>query len=331
MCFFYTFTGFNCFKVKKFMKENIRKLLADFSWVFAIFVVLIFVVVLDYFNIDLSSDKLGILWATFISLFLCLGYKLTLTKLLFPKNASMKWGLLVVSASIIALMQCGSEALEFILRFDNITTYFRNNEFTMGNMFVKTHSIIFIIATIFIAPFAEEFFFRYHYYATMKVRYESIPIAMIISSLIFAMLHIVNRYSTAGIVGIFFHGIIFAHIFEKTGSILFSIILHALNNALAILKSTLLFAYEATFSMIVACISLLILLISLVVFLWRKLFRRKPEYVEVGGVIDAPFIPQVTTTIDEVLTERCGSGQVDDAVDGTPNPPQVKTELDTQK
>ena len=320
------------------MKENLRRVFADFSWAFGIFLTIVCIIILRYFKIDLNLDieenreGLYLVWATFTSAFLFMGCKLTPAKLLFPKDAHMKWGLLLAFLSIITLTQCYDEVLEFIVRFDNITKYFRNHGFALGSsMFVKIPSASFIIGAIFIAPFMEEFLFRYYFYSTMKVRYESISIAMILSSLIFALLHISANYSTTAIVMIFFHGILFAYIFEKTKSILPSMLLHAFNNALATFKGALLFAYDATFSIVVVCISLLILLIALVVFVVRKILARKIKYVEVGGVIDASFIPQVATTVDEVLTERCGSGQVDDTVDGTPNPPQVKSELDTQK
>ena len=333
---FHIFTGFNWFEVKKFMKENIRKLLADFSWLFAILPALVFAHVffklLELEKTEELLDILFVIWNIFTSAFLFMGCNLTPAKLLFSKDTHMKWGLLLAFLSIITLTQCYDEVLECIMRFDNITKYFRNHGFALGSsMFVKIPSASFIIGAIFIAPFVEEFLFRYYFYSTMKVRYESISIAMILSSLIFALLHISANYSTTAIVMIFFHGILFAYIYEKTKSILPSMLLHAFNNALAVFFNSLLFAYSVSFALVLVLISLLILLIALVVFVVRKILARKIKYVEVGGVIDAPFIPQVTTTIDEVLTERCGSGQVDDTVDGTPNPPQVKTELDTQK
>ena len=146
----------------------------------------------------------------------------------------------------------------------------------------------------------------------MKVRYESISIAMILSSLIFALLHISANYSTTAIVMIFFHGIIFAYIFEKTKSILPSMLLHAFNNALAVFFNSLLFAYSVSFALVLALVSLLFLLIALVVFVVRKILARKIKYAEVGGVIDAPFIPQVANELEASFS-------------------QVDIELDTQK
>ena len=300
------------------MKENIRKLLADFSWLFAILPALVFAHVffklLELEKTEELLDILFVIWNIFTSAFLFMGCNLTPAKLLFSKDTHMKWGLLLAFLSIITLTQCYDEVLEFIVRFDNITNYFRNHGFALGSsMFVKIPSASFIIGAIFIAPFVEEFLCRYYMYGCMKVRYESIPIAMIFSSLIFALLHIFENYSTTVIVMIFFHGIIFAYIFEKTKSILPSMLLHAFNNALATFRGALLFAYDATFSIVVVCISLLILLITLVVFVVRKILARKIKS------------PKREFVVDESLTHIQVANELETSFS------QADSELDTQK
>ena len=105
---------------------------------------------------------------------------------------------------------------------------------------------------------------------------------MIISSFIFAYLHKFNTgYGSTELVVLFFMSLIFTYAYEKTGSLLSSIILHAgqivYNNLLGNLIGV-------DFRLLLSFISLLILLITFILFLWRKLFRRKPECVEAGEV-----------------------------------------------
>ena len=304
------------------MKKGTRRLFKDFFYIFAWAAVSVIILCLRYFKIEISDTNIRsilvyiITWAFFF-----IGYNFAPTKLLFSKKDCIKLPFMVKLVALCMMIHL----CRFILY-----VYFPELRTMTNTRAVSESSPLFILVAVFLAPFTEELVFRYALYGSMKMRYHLIFIPMIISSFVFAYLHKFNTgYGSTELVALFFMSLIFTYAYEKTGSLLSSIILHAVQNAYATLSNSKSISIE--FRLLLSFISLLILLITLVVFLWRKLFMRKPECVEAGEVNDALFIPQVTTTVDEVLTERCSSGQVDDTVDGTPNPPQVKTELDTQK
>ena len=316
------------------MKESIRKVFYDFFWLLPFPIYQLLLIVCKHFGIKLSEDEMLILISIIGSILVFIRCKATPATVLFPKDAHIKWSLLLLLTFAIILIVILPKLLSIKTSYIvGILNSFKNNGFELySNIFANKPSMTFIIRTVIAAPFLEELLLRYVCYTSMKARYESVVIAMIISSCLFGALHIFTPgYDTGEIVVLSFLGLFCAYAFEVTGSILSSIILHAFHNALVVFLDSLLFAYSVSFALVLALVSLLILLIALVVFVVRKILARKIKYAEAGEVIDAPFIPQVATTVDEVLPERCSSRQADDIVDGTPNPPQVKSELDTQK
>ena len=312
---FHIFTGFNWFEVKKFMKENIRKVFNDFFWLLPFPILRLLLIVCNYFDIKLSEDETLILVSVIGSMLVFIRCKATPAKVLFPKGAHIKWSLLLLLTSLITLIcilpKLLSTKTSYIV---GILNSFNNNGFEVhSNIFANKPSITFIIANMIAVPFMEELLLRYVCYTSMKARYESKTIAMIISSCLFGALHLFTPgYDTGEIVVLSFLGLFCAYAFEVTGSILSSILLHAFNNALVVFLDSLLVAYSISFALVLVLVSLLILLIALVVFVVRKILARKIKYVEVGGVIDAPFIPQVANELEASFS-------------------QADIELDTQK
>jgi|GEM_PF-1690655 len=84
--------------------------------------------------------------------------------------------------------------------------------------------IIFFLSCI-VAPFSEELIFRGMIYAGLKQRF-SIPLSMILSSLIFALLH--NEIFVMA--GLFAFGIFLSYLFEKHKNLWLSISVHFFNN-----------------------------------------------------------------------------------------------------
>ncbi len=81
----------------------------------------------------------------------------------------------------------------------------------------------------FVAPVAEEFFFRGFFYTALRSRWGIKP-ALILSSLIFALFHLSFLLFPL----LFLMGVLLAFLYEKRGSLDASFLLHILNNIVAI-------------------------------------------------------------------------------------------------
>lgn len=81
-------------------------------------------------------------------------------------------------------------------------------------------------AAVVLAPFTEEIFFRGFLYGAIRARVGPVPAALI-SSVIFALVH---GYTFAGFVHVFGFGLIFAWIYQRTGSLLPGMVAHGLLN-----------------------------------------------------------------------------------------------------
>jgi membrane protease YdiL (CAAX protease family) len=86
------------------------------------------------------------------------------------------------------------------------------------------------LAVAVIAPFAEEIVFRGFIYGGLRARF-GVAVATISSTLFFTALH----FSIEQFIPIFVLGLFLAWLYEKTGSLYPGIILHATNNAIALL------------------------------------------------------------------------------------------------
>ncbi|MFH1855881.1 MAG: type II CAAX endopeptidase family protein [Candidatus Omnitrophota bacterium] len=99
--------------------------------------------------------------------------------------------------------------------------------------FHEKRPTVLIILTIFVAilgPLIEEIFFRGFLYSSLKKRL-NVPAAMFIVSLLFAGLHM----NTLGFLPIFVLALALVYMFERTGSLVPSIIMHCFHNSMIII------------------------------------------------------------------------------------------------
>jgi membrane protease YdiL (CAAX protease family) len=92
-----------------------------------------------------------------------------------------------------------------------------------------------LVGTILFAPVFEELIFRGLLYGTLRTRL-TWPLAAAASALVFALAH---GYGAAGFASVFLSGVLWAWVYERTGSLLPSIAAHMVNNAAVVLTLTL--------------------------------------------------------------------------------------------
>lgn len=90
--------------------------------------------------------------------------------------------------------------------------------------------IIAFISVALLAPFSEELFFRGFVYSGLR-QYWGVTKAQLVSSAIFALFH----FQLLLFIPLFIIGLILANLYENRKSLLASYIMHALNNAIALL------------------------------------------------------------------------------------------------
>jgi membrane protease YdiL (CAAX protease family) len=88
-----------------------------------------------------------------------------------------------------------------------------------------------------VAPISEETFFRGFIFGGFRQRL-SFPLAALLSGAIFGLFHYTGSGSLTVIPQLAFLGIVFAWVYEETGSIYPTIALHMINNAFAFLVLT---------------------------------------------------------------------------------------------
>ena len=96
-------------------------------------------------------------------------------------------------------------------------------------------TLLTLVTTVVIAPVTEELLFRAGIYSYIKVKFGN-KSALVISSLIFAVLHL---YIPIDFLSCVLAGVVFAIIYDKTGTIWYSIIAHVLCNLEAFLVNIL--------------------------------------------------------------------------------------------
>jgi uncharacterized protein len=102
-------------------------------------------------------------------------------------------------------------------------------EFFNGSESIEQRVIIILLATV-IAPVAEEFIFRFFLYGVIR-RYLGRTIGLIVSALLFAAVHV----HLPSFAPLFVLGICFTLAYEWSGSLLVSMTMHAIFNAITLL------------------------------------------------------------------------------------------------
>jgi membrane protease YdiL (CAAX protease family) len=91
-----------------------------------------------------------------------------------------------------------------------------------------------VIAAVVLAPVAEEFLFRGLLHRGLRRRLPLLP-ATAISSLVFAVVHVDVLFSQPlAMVGLVLVGVILALAYERTGSLIVPVVIHAVHNAVTI-------------------------------------------------------------------------------------------------
>ena len=91
-----------------------------------------------------------------------------------------------------------------------------------------------LLGSVVFAPVFEELIFRGLLYGTLRTRL-AWPPAALASALVFALAH---GYGAAGFLSVFLSGVLWAWVYERTGSLLPAILAHVINNAAVALTLT---------------------------------------------------------------------------------------------
>ena len=160
--------------------------------------------------------------------------------------------------------------------FENMINYFREHgiSFNLGVLVKQDLPRFMLIGGIFTAPILEEILCRAVIYSNMKRRYDSIVLAMIASSVVFSLFHIVvYGYDIFTLLNIFLAGMLLAYTYEKAETIWSPIILHSLMNTLIFLCMHLVFPYNLLLESILAAIGLIVIVFTLIKYLLLKVSR----------------------------------------------------------
>lgn len=141
------------------------------------------------------------------------------------------WKLIAVWTFILILVSVG---LVMIMSFMGIGSDNSKTESLQTDMNVFNFIIAFVSAAV-ISPVYEEIFYRGFLYRFFQSRY-GILSGMLFSSVIFTIVHI-PTYNTLPVN--FVSGLIFAWVYQKTGSVIPSIIIHGVFNGIAVILTAI--------------------------------------------------------------------------------------------
>ena len=111
------------------------------------------------------------------------------------------------------------------------TIYFLPIKETVSNIPLNILTVLVeIIATCLFAPVCEEIICRFGIYEYLNKKIKTSLIAMILTSVIFSVIHF---YGIDGLIIIFFISLIWNYAYFKTNNLIYPIILHFLNNIYA--------------------------------------------------------------------------------------------------
>jgi membrane protease YdiL (CAAX protease family) len=97
------------------------------------------------------------------------------------------------------------------------------------------YALLLIVATVVIAPFSEEVLFRGFLQKYLEVHWKNVTKAVLVTSLFFAAVHM----NPGWIIQIYLLGIILGYLSWRTKSIFPGLILHSLNNGLALIMENI--------------------------------------------------------------------------------------------
>lgn len=212
-------------------------------------------------------------------------FHIPLKTVFFPKDTPICLLLVLAcaSASFVIKMCC-------ILPFDykvlsSTMRYFQNHNIELSATIFQSTTVSAVdIMAIFSAPILEEIVFRFFLYYSLKVYYKSIKKALIVTSLLFASLHIIGDiiFGSLGIALLvsafiqrFSSSAIMTACYERTGNVLSPVIIHMLWNITAIFLAKLIGPYRLLMIIVLLVLSLLVLTIWCIAILWKHISRKK--------------------------------------------------------
>ncbi|KAB8135718.1 CPBP family intramembrane metalloprotease [Gracilibacillus oryzae] len=218
------------------IKELILLLLLEFVFVIGVIKLVVQPIYADWFDDDLYA---GTLMGLTIAITLLLGVYFIAIR---PKGLSWSevglrpfrandWKLIFISS--VAVM-VGGVILIVLTSFIGNTWENSKTDAIQQNVSVITVLIAFISAAV-ISPIYEEIFYRGFLYRWFRTRL-GFTGAILLSSLIFTIVHI-PTYNVMPVN--FFSAVIFAYAYERTNSIIPSIIIHGLTNGVMVLLTIL--------------------------------------------------------------------------------------------
>lgn len=133
-------------------------------------------------------------------------------------------GLIILSDEVDRIIQLFVPTPEYVLDLN----YLLKPDSFLG-------AILLFVAVVILAPLGEEIVFRGFLQQTLEKHWKDITRAILFTALIFSLIHM-NPY---WFVQIYFLGVILGFLAWKTKSIIAPLILHSLNNSMALLLSSL--------------------------------------------------------------------------------------------
>jgi membrane protease YdiL (CAAX protease family) len=136
------------------------------------------------------------------------------------------WYIFLLSLLLIPVLILGADAIYWVT--EKLIGKFPLDEIVEYT--IKESPVIMSIQLAIIGPIGEEIFFRGFAYSALKRKY-GFRKGLLYSSLFFGMYHIIPWQIPYAVVA----GVILAYVYEKTGSIYTCILLHIVNNAVAVI------------------------------------------------------------------------------------------------
>ncbi len=180
-------------------------------------------------------------------IFMIISFTFIISFLLFISNTKLKmlFKTLKFDISLLIKLLFFEFAIYFLLRtnaLDDFVSISDSVKFWIGAIqgkkfisydafFIAGKNIDFIdiLYGILLVPAFEEIFFRGIIYNKLKEVF-SIKLAIFISAVLFAFVHIQGYGFKVDIIGIFFAGLMLAHCYEKTKTLITPIVLHCISN-----------------------------------------------------------------------------------------------------
>ena len=168
---------------------------------------------------------------------------------------------------------------------DHITGLILKNHMVVEPNITEGEFIVLFISAVICAPIFEELICRFGWCELARGAY-SLPIICIANGIFFALVHL---YNIQGFINIFIMGMCMAYVYCKTRNILYTMLTHALHNALCMFDLSVIFGDYLThengflqYSWQYLAVNAVLVIISVIYFV--KVFRKKytENYFEVN-------------------------------------------------